>query len=116
LDVTSTILQFQVAAALQVHGQIDVLINNAGFAIGGVIEDVDLDDGRRMFETNFWGMARLTQLLLPHMRGRGCGTIVNISSGSAVKRMQLIAFYSASKFAVEGFTEALSAEVEVFGI
>ncbi|KAF1986856.1 short chain oxidoreductase/dehydrogenase [Aulographum hederae CBS 113979] len=118
LDVTSQpdILESQLKAALNVHGRIDVLINNAGIAIAGVVETARLEDAMPMFETNFFGLVRLTQMVIPHMRKQGGGTIANISSGAAVRPLPVIVLYSASKSAVEGFTEALRGEIAAFGI
>ncbi|CAI9832187.1 MAG: SDR family oxidoreductase [Nitrosopumilus sp.] len=97
-------------------GDLDVLVNNAGYMEFGCAEDVPLEAFRRQFETNFFGVVRAVQEALPVMRGRGRGTIINISS--VVGRMGLpgSSAYVSSKFALEGFTECLRYEVAPFGI
>lgn len=113
LDVSSPSLesQFQDTILPLVHGKIDVLINNAGIASGSIFEDFEIDLARAIFETNVWGIMRLSKLLVPLMRAQGGGTIVNISSTTAVYPMPTIAVYSASKGAVDAFSAALAAEV-----
>ncbi len=98
------------------EGKIDVLINNAGMGIGGALElatpeEIDLQMG-----TNFMGCVNMCQAVLPHMRKQRSGRIINISSIGGVMGLPYQGFYSASKFAIEGFSEALSAEVKRFGI
>lgn len=98
------------------YGRIDILINNAGFAIGGMVEEVPLSAWREQFETNFFAVVQLTQALLPLFRKQQSGMIFNISSISG--RIGLPGFgpYSASKHALEGFTESLRLELQPFGI
>lgn len=103
----------EIAAA---YGRIDVLVNNAGFAAGGVVEEVDGDTWRAQMETNFFGTVAVTRAVLPHMRGQRRGKIINMSSVSGRTAFPGYAPYAASKFAVEGFTEALRLEVLPFGI
>jgi short-subunit dehydrogenase len=91
-------------------------VNNAGFGVVGPIEKVPLAEGRRGMETNFFGTVRMIQAVLPSMRERGSGTIVNVSSVAGRIAPPLDGFYSASKFALEGFSEALHYEVGHFGI
>lgn len=98
------------------EGRIDVLVNNAGMGIGGALElateeEIDLQMG-----TNFMGCVNLCQAVLPHMRRQRSGKIINLSSIGGVMGLPWQGFYSASKFAIEGFTEALAAEVKGFGI
>ena len=95
---------------------IEALFNNAGFALAGAVEETTLDEGRNQIETNLFGAIRMCQAILPLMREQGYGRIVNTSSGAAVAAGPFHAFYSASKFGVEGFTEALRHEVKPFGI
>jgi short-subunit dehydrogenase len=98
------------------RGYIDVLINNAGYGQYGALEDVPIEDARRQFEINLFGLARLTQLCLPHMRARKSGKIINISSVGGKLATPLGGWYHASKFALEGYSDALRMEVRPFGI
>lgn len=98
------------------HGALDVLVNNAGFAIYGSVEETSMEDARGQFEVNLFGMARLTQLLIPAMRERGRGTIVNVSSMGGKIYTPLGAWYHATKHAVEGWSDALRIELQPFGI
>lgn len=97
-------------------GRIDVLINNAGYGSYGALEDVPLAEARRQFEVNLFGLARLTQLVLPGMRARRAGTIVNISSIGGKFYEPLGSWYHAAKFAVEGLSDSLRIELRPFGI
>ena len=98
------------------HGSIGALVNNAGYGIHGAFETTDLDDARAQFETNFFGMARLTQMALPGMRTAGRGRIINMSSMGGKITFPGGAFYHASKHAVEAMSDALRFEVGGFGI
>lgn len=97
-------------------GGVDVLVNNAGYGLYGPVEDVALDEARYQFEVNVFGPARLTQLLLPAMRARGKGTVVNITSMGGKIYTLLGAWYHATKHALEGWSDSLRLEVEPFGI
>jgi NAD(P)-dependent dehydrogenase (short-subunit alcohol dehydrogenase family) len=113
LDVTS---DDSVAAAMAASGQVDALVNNAGIGMVGPVERLPLDEGRKLFETNFFGALRMIQAVLPQMRERGAGTIVNVSSVVGRVTPPLDGMYSGSKFALEGLSEALMREVGHFGI
>jgi NAD(P)-dependent dehydrogenase (short-subunit alcohol dehydrogenase family) len=97
-------------------GAIDYLVNNAGVDFVGAIEEHDEADYRQIFEVNFFGAVALLRLALPAMRARGRGTIVNMSSMDGVASLAVNGFYSASKFALEGVTEALWQEIEPLGL
>ncbi len=117
LDVTdfASIAPF-VEGVVRDHGRIDVLINNAGFAMAGFAEDMKLDEIRRQFETNFFGNLALTQAVLPTMRQQRSGHILMISSIAGLHGALSISSYSASKFALEGWSESLRMEVNTLGI
>ncbi|MGO8684586.1 MAG: oxidoreductase [Thermoleophilia bacterium] len=117
LDVTDDqSLVAAVAAVIAESGRLDVLVNNAGYGSFGALEDVPLAEGRQQFEVNLFGLARLTQLVLPHMRRQRSGTIVNISSIAGKIYEPCGSWYHASKFAVEGMSDCLRLEVRDFGI
>ena len=97
-------------------GRIDVLVNNAGYGSFGAIEDVSIDEARRQFEVNVFGLARLTQLVLPHMRAQRSGTIINISSMGGRLTTPLGGWYHATKYAVEALSDALRMETAPFDI
>ena len=101
---------------LEETGRIDVLVNNAGYGSHGAIEDVPIDEARRQFEVNVFGLARLTQLVSPHMRAQGSGTIINISSIGGRLTTPLGGWYHATKYAVEALSDALRMELRPFGI
>ena len=113
LDVTN---DASVADAVRAAGVIDVLVNNAGIGVDGPVELTPLPEIRRMFETNFFGAVRMIQAVLPQMRARNSGTIVNVSSVSGKVAAPLGGFYAASKFALEAISEALHYEAGHFGI
>jgi len=97
-------------------GRIDVLVNNAGFGLFGSLEDLEMGDIKRQFETNVFGVIRVTKNVLPTMRLRQYGIIVNISSIAGLAGIPSQTMYCGTKFAVEGLSESLSFEVEPFGI
>ena len=105
-----------VEAIIAEAGRIDVLVNNAGYGLYGALEDVPIEEARRQFDVNLFGLARLTQLVLPHMRQQHDGYIVNVSSMGGKIWEPLGSWYHASKFAVEGLSDSLRVEVAEFGI
>jgi NAD(P)-dependent dehydrogenase (short-subunit alcohol dehydrogenase family) len=117
LDVTDDdSMRAAVGRVLEERGRIDVLVNNAGYGSYGALEQVDLAEGRRQFEVNVFGLARMTQLVLPAMRSAGRGRIINISSIGGKFYEPLGAWYHATKFAVEGMSDALRLELRPHGI
>lgn len=117
LDVTDKAQVAHVVAKAEEHfGAIDVLVNNAGFGYFGAIEESVETEVRSMFETNFWGLAEMTRAVLPGMRARRSGTIVNISSIGGFVGFPGVGYYNATKFAVNGFSEALQKELAPLGI
>jgi NAD(P)-dependent dehydrogenase (short-subunit alcohol dehydrogenase family) len=105
-----------VNTVMQETGRIDVLINNAGYGSYGALEDVPLEEARRQFEVNIFGLARLTQLVLPAMRAQRSGRIINVSSIGGKFGEPFGAWYHATKFALEGLSDSLRMELYPFGI
>jgi len=117
VDVTDdTSLIALVEQVIAESGRIDVLVNNAGYGSYGALEDVPIAEARRQFDVNIFGMGRLIQLVLPHMRAQHDGYIVNISSVGGKMWEPMGSWYHATKFAVEGLSDSLRAEVAAFGI
>ena len=117
LDVTDGDGNEQVVGRIiDSEGRIDVLINNAGFGLYGPVEDIPLDDARYQFEVNLFGLAHLTQLVLPHMRAQGSGRIVNVSSVGGKVYSPFGAWYHATKHALEGWSDCLRLETAPFNI
>ncbi|KAI5867939.1 putative short chain oxidoreductase/dehydrogenase [Durotheca rogersii] len=116
LDVAGGDVESQVQSVIAQHGQIDVLVNNAGYAILGSIEETSVEQIETIFRTNFVGPLRTIKAVLPSMRSRHSGTIVNISSSNAFSIAPGLGIYVATKFALEGVTEVLQTEISSFGI
>ena len=117
LDVTDPAQVAEAVAAAEAHfGRIDVLVNNAGVGYFGSVEESDEAEVRQMFEINFWGLAAVTRAALPGMRARRSGHVVNISSIGGLRAFPAVGYYNATKFAVEGYSEALALEVKPLGI
>ncbi|RKG58238.1 SDR family oxidoreductase [Corallococcus sp. AB011P] len=113
LDVTKP---ESIAAALEASGPIDVLVNNAGIGLMGAFEATPMATVREVFETNVFGVMAMTQAVLPRLRARKSGVIVNVTSSATLAPMPLVAVYTASKVAIEGFTESLAFELEDFNL
>jgi len=117
LDVTDEgSMTKAVQQVLAATGRVDVLVNNAGYGSYGAVEDVPLDEARRQMEVNVFGLARMTQLVLPTMRAQRSGTVVNISSIGGKMYEPLGAWYHATKYAVEGLSDCLRVELKPFGV
>lgn len=113
LDVTKP---EQIAAALEASGPVDVLVNNAGVGLMGAFEVTPMTTVREVFETNTFGVMAMTQAVLPAFRARRSGVIVNVTSSATLSPMPLVAVYTASKTAIEGFTASLAFELEAFDV
>jgi NAD(P)-dependent dehydrogenase (short-subunit alcohol dehydrogenase family) len=117
LDVTEfDLIQPDVDKLLRDYGRVDVLVNNAGFAVAGFAEDLTLSEIRSQFETNFFGQVAITKAVLPTMRQQRSGHIIMVSSISGLHGAFSISSYSASKFALEGWSESLRMELNSLGI
>ncbi|MFL5482225.1 MAG: oxidoreductase [Gemmatimonadaceae bacterium] len=117
LDVTDHVqVNAAVSSAVEHFGKIDVLVNNAGIGYFGSVEESDEEEFRWMFEINFFGLSAMTRAVLPIMRKQRSGQIVNISSIGGLRSFPALAYYNATKYAVEGFSESLALEVAPLGI
>jgi short-subunit dehydrogenase len=105
-----------IADVIRSAGRVDAVINNAGMGIAGAIEDTTATEAQAQFETNFFGTHRVCRAVLPHLRAQRAGTIINISSLAGLIPLPFQGFYSATKFAIEAYSEALRMEVRPFGI
>ena len=113
VDVTDVVsVKSAVETVIKKEGRIDVLINNAGMGVSGPIEYSSIEGIKLQMDTNFMGMVNMIQSVLPAMRNQGAGTIVNISSIGGMMGLPFQGFYSASKFAIEGMSEALRMELK----
>ena len=117
LDVVSDdSVEAAISQVLDTHGRVDVLVNNAGMGMHGAIEDTSDAQAKDLFETNFFGTLRVTRAVLPSMRARGSGVIVNISSLAAVIPPPFEGMYSATKCALEAVSQAMHFELAPFGV
>jgi len=117
LDVTvPQQIKDAVRATIDRFGRIDVLVNNAGIGYFGAIEESEEAEVRRMFEINFFGLAHMTNEVLPHMRKQRSGHILNVASIGGLRSFPAVGFYNATKYAVDGLSEALMKEVAPLGI
>jgi NAD(P)-dependent dehydrogenase (short-subunit alcohol dehydrogenase family) len=117
LDVTDeNSVKNAIQSILSESGRIDLLVNNAGFGMTGAFEDIGMDEIKSLYETNVFGVIRVTQAVLPIMRKQGSGRIINISSGAGRIGYHGGSAYVSSKFALEGLSESMAFEVEQFGI
>ncbi|WML56396.1 oxidoreductase [Neobacillus sp. PS2-9] len=116
LDVTSEASIEQLAARIKSIGRVDVLVNNAGYAAAGFVEEITMEEYRKQFDTNFFGVIAVTKTVLPFMRSQGKGKIINVSSISGKIAFPGLSPYVASKHALEGWSESLRLELLPFGI
>jgi short-subunit dehydrogenase len=113
LDVTKA---ESITAAVDACGPIDVLVNNAGIGLFGAFEATPMGTAREIFEANTFGVMEMTQKVLPRFRAQRSGVVVNVTSSATLAPMPLVAVYTASKTAIEGFTASLSLELEAFNV
>ena len=117
MDVTDEeSMQAAVKTIMDAEGKIDVLINNAGYGYFGAVENVTMDEARRQLEVNVFGLARLSQLVLPHMRAQKSGRIINTSSVAGKAVLYYGGWYHVSKYSVEALSDAMRMELKPFGI
>ncbi|OLT17420.1 hypothetical protein BJF79_17865 [Actinomadura sp. CNU-125] len=117
LDVTDeTSCRLAVEAVVEEHGAVGALVNNAGYTLGGVVEELSMDELRRQFETNVFGVVRMCGLVLPGMRERRHGTIVNVGSAAGLLVPPASGAYSMTKFSLEALSDALRLETSHFGV
>ncbi|MBS0374087.1 MAG: SDR family oxidoreductase [Proteobacteria bacterium] len=117
LDVTRDDSVAQaLAVVLEAAGRIDAVVNNAGMGIAGAIEDTTVVEAQAQFDTNFFGLHRVCRAVLPHLRARGAGHIINMSSLAGQVPLPFQGFYSASKFAIEAYSESLRMELRAHGV
>ena len=117
LDVTDDIsIKKAIDTVINESGKVDVLVNNAGYGLIGSIEDMSIEELKAQYETNVFGLFRVTKAVLPHMRKQHSGSIINISSIAGRIALPLYSAYVSTKFAIEGLSESMAYELEPFGI
>ena len=117
VDVTSEeSINKAIETIITTEGKIDVLVNNAGYGSYGAVEDVDIEEARKQFDVNLFGVAMLTKKVLPYMRQQGSGTIINVGSMGGRLTIFFGAWYHATKYALEAFSDALRMETKQYGI
>lgn len=117
MDVTcEASVQAAIALIMAREGRLDVVVNNAGYGIAGAIEDTRIDEAQAQLDTNFFGVLRVCRAVLPILRAQGAGYLVNVSSIGGLIAIPFQGLYSASKFALEGLSESLRAEVRPYGV
>lgn len=117
LDVTSSNnVESLVKRIIEEDGKIDIVVNNAGYGLAGCLETVELEEARRLFDVNLWGVMRVLQAVLPHMRKKRFGHIINIGSTSGIRGIPCMEIYTASKFAVEGMMDSMRYSLSAFNI
>src|SRR6476660_5893902 len=117
LDVTDdTSINKAIDTVINESGKVDVLVNNAGYGLVGSIEDMSIEELKAQYETNVFGVFRVTKAVLPHMRKQHGGSIINISSIAGRIALPLYSAYVSTKFAIEGLSESMAYELEPFGI
>lgn len=117
LDVTDDqSVETFVRRVVEVDGRIDILINNAGYGMAGTIEAVTIEEAKSVFDVNVWGVVRMLQAVLPHMRKQKTGHIINISSTSGIRGIPCMEIYTGSKFALEGISDSMRYSLAPFNI
>lgn len=117
LDITDhEMVQKEVQKIIDTEGRIDVLVNNAGYAVYGPVEEISYEQAKQQFDVNLFGLAEITKAVLPSMRKQNDGTIINVSSVGGKVYTPLGAWYHASKYALEGWSDCLRLEVKQFGV
>ena len=117
MDVTdSNTIDVAVNKIIEKEGKIDIVINNAGYGLSGCLEGVTIEEGKDLFDVNVWGVVRVLHEVLPHMRKRKWGHIINISSTSGVRGIPCLEYYTASKFALEGLTDSMRYSLASYNI
>jgi len=117
VDIRSeTAVRAAILGIIRKEKRIDVLVNNAGYGVAGAVEETSTEEGQDLFDVNLWGLHRLCRHVVPQMRKQGFGIIINLSSLAGLYAIPFQSIYSASKYAIEGISEALSTELKPFGI